>query len=144
MFKSIYGSDRTLSPSQYLAELIIKRRADKQSVVLPNLFWKDKTSRYTYWHLAIERENRFAASMLKKAGIKHVLNVFNSKEGERFLSFSNPKFHDLVEREKQRDKLEQSIKIHNITNLTNPNIRPRGSKNNKSNRKGTLDQLRDE
>ena len=103
-YKSIYGSPRLLDIDQHLAELVIKRRADKRGIALPHRFWSKKADGYDKtWGNALVGEIIHSRAFSSKYDDDCLLMAFNSKECEVVLTLKNSKF-ERIAKELQQSK----------------------------------------
>ena len=140
-FASIYGAKKPILAHQYLVELIVKRRADKQNIQLPNQWWLAKFKpTYDYWTKLWNYETKFIKPLLEKYDAQCLIDAFTSFDCKDVLSAKNPKLEKVAkEFQRRKDILDATKEEVNIT-ITATNIVPRKQKG-KTNR---LSKLRDE
>lgn len=135
-YKSIYGAVGLVTAPNHLAELIIKKRADKKGLKIPNQIWspkfKDKTSPYKYWYNAYFGELVHAASILKKYDEDCVIEAFHHHECLLILSLRNAKLTRISNELQQKKNLFESTKEKNKLNIVSANTLPRKTAGQKS------------
>lgn len=97
----MYSSPTTgnkCTDSQYLAEFIMLRYAERRGIILPFKFWNTKEWKKQY---VIQK---IAADALKKAGYdtKSILNALNRHDLQWIDSLNNKLLHDEIEKEQQK------------------------------------------
>lgn len=112
-YKSIYGSEsESIRPDQYLVELIIKRRADKQKVVLPPRFWskKEHSEDYSYWTRIFGSELKHSKPLFKKYAPECIIDAFLSHDCQYVLSCTNKQFEKVVQEFQRRKEMLDAVK----------------------------------
>lgn len=139
-YASIYGATRPIRPDQYLVELIIKRRADKKGITLPQRFWSIKNVQFAYWTQIFGSELRHSKSLFKKYDPECIIDAFNSYDCQYVLSSTNKQLEKITkEFQRRKDLIEQTKQEVNIfTNDIN------SVPNKKSGTKTRLSKLKDE
>lgn len=134
-YQSILGAKGLITASNYLAELIIKKRSDSKGIKLPNRIWSEqfkKDIRYKYWHNSYFGELVHACSLLKKYDMDCILSALNSPECKVILSLKNVKLDRIAQEYQEKKKLEDTTqeKISLVTTDINSQPRPKlGVKN---------------
>lgn len=117
-YKSMFGAKGLITAPNYLAEKIVKKRADKKGLRLPNRIWDRKYSRdlqYKYWHGAYFGEYKKACDVLSRHDEGCVIKAIDSYECEKILSLYNQTFERVISefekikevKEQNREKIEQ-------------------------------------
>ena len=114
---------------QYLVELIVKRRADKQNIQLPNQWWLKKfRPTYEYWTKLWDYETKFIKRLLAKYDAECIIEAFNAFDGKNILSAKNPNFEKIIkELQRRKDVLDATREI-NVLVVKETNVLPRKPK----------------
>lgn len=124
-YASIYGAKRSIRPDQYLVELIIKRRSEKQGVNLPDRFWSFKNNKYEYWKNIFAAECTHAQKLFNKYDAECIIDAFNSYDCRLVLSVTNNKLEKITkEFQRRKDTLEKVREHVNLT-IVPTNILPK-------------------
>jgi len=124
-YVSIYGALRPILPFQYLVELIIKRRADKKGIQLPNRFWsKQLKEDFEYWVKIWNYETKYAQHLFKKYDPDCIIDAFNSYDCRNILSTTNKQLEKITREFQRRKNLIESTKEKIEIVSSNPNIPP--------------------
>ena len=121
-YVSIYGAKRSIRGDQYLVELIIKRRSEKQGVNLPDRFWS--TEGYEYWSKIFVSECTHAKRLFAKYDSDCIIDAFNSFDCKNILSCVNKQLEKITKEFQRRKNLLESIKEHNLLQIESTNIIP--------------------
>ena len=116
-------------PHQYLVELIIKRRADKKGIRLPNRFWiKELKNKYEYWVKIWNHETKYAQRLFKKYDPECVIDAFNSHDGDNILSANNKRLDKLAKEFQRRKDVLDATREKNTLVVTSTVTGPRKQK----------------
>lgn len=96
-------------PSQFLTEIVCKRKADKEKKFLPARFWSSPL-----WKSHYLQQIAAASRLLKFFSVEEVLAGLESKEGNWIWSLSSPQLVDIINKYKAVKKIED-IKIEEHT-----------------------------
>ena len=121
-YASIYGAKNSIRPDQYLVELIIQRRAEKQGIKLPDRFWTDIS--YSYWAKIFYSETKHAKPLFQKYDAECVICAFQSFDCRNILSAANKQLDRISQEFQRRKDLTDSTKEANVVVTTNTNIIP--------------------
>lgn len=126
-YLSIYGAkSKTVRPDQYLVELIIKRRADKQNIKLPDRFWsKEYGGEYDYWTKIFGSELRHSKPLFTKYDPDCIIEAFQSFDCQYILSSTNKQLNKIAKEFQRRKDLLDSVKEVVEVVTTNTDIIPR-------------------
>ena len=124
-YKSIYGSTRLLRVEQYLAELIIKRRADKKGLRLPDKFWTIKDIQYKYWKNALASEIIHGSKIAKQYDSDCIIKAFNSYECQVILTLKNSKLDRIANDLQKKKDLAKQVREINPLEVVSPDEKPR-------------------
>jgi hypothetical protein len=107
--------------------LIIKRRADKQKVVLPPRFWskKEHSEDYSYWTRIFGSELRYAKPLFDKYDPECIINAFLSHDCQYILSCTNKQFEKIVQEFQRRKDMLDSVKQEVVIQTTTTTSLPR-------------------
>lgn len=64
-------------PHQWIAEVLVQRKAERDKVVLPDKFWKDQDSP---WSKELKKQVQQAAKLIKKYSEEAVLNFLKNNK----------------------------------------------------------------
>lgn len=108
IYSSIYGADSLITPSQYIAELMISRQTKISKLKLPNQFWKKQE--YTDWTKRYLNQKR-RADALVKSGYTHkaIIRALMSERGEKMCSLFNKSFDAVLEEEQRKLSMEEKV-----------------------------------
>jgi hypothetical protein len=132
-YASIYGAKNSIRPDQYLVELIIQRRAEKQGIKLPDRFWT--SSEYTYWAKIFFSECKHAKPLFQKYDPECVILAYQSFDCRNILSAANKQLDKISHEFQRRKELLDATKEDNTVITTNTNIvpnKPLGKPNKRS------------
>lgn len=113
------GSTRWVSASQYLAEMMVERRARKEGKELPIRFWEKNPWR-RFFHVQLKEANR----LLKEFPPSAVSRALSSREGRRIFSLRCPGFEEMVRRQKVNEPLADSAPVVQPDITNTPSFRP--------------------
>lgn len=113
MYSSIYGAKKPIRADQFLVELIIQRRAQKQSVVLPPRFWSNPA--FQTWSRIFGSELRHSKPLFNKYDAECIIDAYQSHECKNILSSTNKQFEKVIKEFQRRkdllDKVQEKIEI---------------------------------
>lgn len=75
-YKSVVNG-QLVSPHQYIAELSVKKKAEKEKVVLPHGYWNDKDSE---WAKEYKKQVIAASKLLKKYSPEAIIKTLNGNQ----------------------------------------------------------------
>jgi len=139
-YKSIFGAKGLITAPNYLAELIIQKRADLKGIKIPPRIWGPqykKDIRYKYWHNAYFSELNHAHALCKDFDATLLITAFNDFECKPILTLKNAKLTRIANQLKQKKELAESIKEKNVLNVVSADTTPR-KKQGKKNKLGKL------
>lgn len=121
VYQSIYGAEDLITPTQYIAELIISRQSKFLKVSLPNRFWTD--SSYVDWKKKYLNQKR-RADALVKAGyeIKVIIKAIMSDRGKNICSLFNKNLDSILEEEQRKLDVEAKLAQSHSIVVSNPNV----------------------
>lgn len=90
-------TDKPITPSQKLAEIVCKRLAEHRKVPLPYRFWQ-----YDEWKIEYQKQVRFASALLKIHSFKAILNALNRDEAKGAYSLGGKWWQYLIPLEEDR------------------------------------------
>lgn len=115
--KMVFKSPNTgehVSQHQYLAEIMVKRHAEKKGVVLTYKYWNKKDN---FWAKEFKKQVTEAGKLLRKYSIRAIMNSLN--EVKWAYSLRTKKLIDEIKRQQEIiDKLEKKSTIENISEDT--------------------------
>ena len=115
--KMVFKSPNTgeyVSQHQYLAEIMVKRHAEKKGVVLTYKYWNKKDN---FWAEEFKKQVTEAGKLLRKYSIRAIMNSLN--EVKWVYSLRTKKLVDEIKRQQETlDKLEKKSTIENISEDT--------------------------
>jgi hypothetical protein len=122
-YASIYGAkSKSIRPDQFLVELIIQRRAEKQGIKLPDRFWTDVS--YAYWAKIFYSETKHAKPLFKKYDPECVILAYQSFDCRNILSAANKQLDKVAQEFQRRAELLDATQENNTVVTTNINILP--------------------
>jgi hypothetical protein len=125
-YQSIYGALKPIRPDQFLVELIIRRRSEKQNIKLPDRFWsKEYSKEYDYWAKIFFSECRHSKPLFDKYDADCVIDAFNSYDCRNILSAANKSFEKIIREFQRRKDLVNKTKEHANLTIMNTNIVPK-------------------
>lgn len=129
-YASIYGAKKLVRADQFLVELIIQRRAQRQNIILPPRFWSNPA--FQTWTRIFGSELRHCKPLFSKYDAECIIDAYQSHECKSILSSTNKQFEKII-REFQRRKdlikeTQEKIEIvaQSVTELPR---KPTGQKN---------------
>lgn len=117
-YLSVYGAKKAIRADQYLVELIIQRRAERQKVILPPRFWSNPL--FKTWTQIFGSELRHSKSLFDKYDAECIIEAYQSHECKNILSSTNKQFEPVIQEFQRRKNLLESTqeKIEIVTHST--------------------------
>jgi len=132
-YASIYGAKNSIRPDQFLVELIIQRRAEKQNIKLPDRFWT--SPEFSYWAKIFYSETKHAKPLFEKYDPECVILAYQSYDCRNILSAANKQLDKVAREFQRRAELLDATKEDNSVITTNTNVipnKPLGKPNKRS------------
>lgn len=122
-YQSLMGAKGLITAPNYLAELIILKRANKKGINLPHRIWDKqfKGSEYKYWHNSYFGELVYASAILEQFDEDCVIEAFNHNECELILSLKNEKLYRISKEIQDKKTLLLATKEKIDLVIANPN-----------------------
>ena len=125
-YQSIFGSDKQLSASQHLAELICKKYADYKKVYLPNKFWG--LEGWEDWKKRFMTEAIGAARLLKLYSPEAIIASLKHKHAKWVFSLYNKILPPIIIEEERKINTEKMViqsapPLEVVTTKTLPTVR---------------------
>ena len=127
-YKSIYGAKGLVNAPNHLAECIIKKRADKKGIKIPDRIWSKEFKRdlqYKYWHNAYFGELVHANALLDKYDESCIIEALHSYECNVILSLKNDKLARVARELHHKKKRAEQIREVNELHVVSPTTLPR-------------------
>lgn len=106
-FPSKYSNGKTVSPAQYLSELICERLALRMKKDLHYRFWLNKE-----WEKEYKGQIATANKLLRKYDIKDIIDALNTYTGKKIYSLRAPHLLPIIDQMAKREKkIENTEKI---------------------------------
>lgn len=141
-YKSVLGSSTLINAPNYLAEKIIKKRADKKGVTLPDRIWDrkkyGKSLQYKYWCGAYWGEHKKACEVLKKYDEDCAVQAIQHHECSVILSLHNEKFRRIAQELQDKKELEEKFKEKIDLKIVSADTLPEPKKTSSKSKLGKL------
>jgi hypothetical protein len=112
-YQSIYGASKPITGSAYVAELIIKKQADRAKIKLPDRFWANPE--YETWTGKWLNQKRQTEAFLKTGiSIEAIIKSFSLKQTAPFLSLTNKAWYAIILEEERKLKIEKAQVVPSI------------------------------
>lgn len=95
-YYSKYSNGKTVSPAQYITELVCENKAKKDKLDLHYRFWTTKT-----WARYYKDQIASAYKLIKKYPIKAIVSALRSQEGQKIYSLRAPFLLPIIETKAQ-------------------------------------------
>jgi hypothetical protein len=106
-YQSIYGATKPITGSAFIAELIIKKQADRSNIKLPDRFWANPE--YETWTGKWLHQKRQAEALFKTGiSIEAVLRSLAHKLAKPYLSLTNTALQAIILEEERKIKVEKA------------------------------------
>lgn len=109
-YKSLFGATRPITPSAYIAEIIVQRQAKWSKVILPDRFWTDND--FILWTGKWQFQKRQADSLIK-SGFDPAVIISVLSKIDNIGTLTNKRLYPLLVEEQR--KVENNAKIEYTT-----------------------------
>jgi hypothetical protein len=140
-YQSMY-SDGLVSAAEFATEILCKRRADKQGIVLCSNFWKkENRKKFFAWSKIYTSEIIYIRNIIREHNYsgEAIVRALLRKECSWILSSRNKKLEEFIIEEQRKLDVEDATKEETKLNVANPNEKP---KKRNVGRKSKLNKLR--
>jgi hypothetical protein len=124
-YLSKYSNGKTVSPAQFITEIICERKAQTSKQDLHYRFWIEKT-----WAAFYRNQIGSANKLLKKYPAKAIIRALNTDQGRKIYSLRAPHLPAMIESQEQIIQQENTDLTLNIERKENISF---GSKNQSKN-----------
>jgi hypothetical protein len=124
-YLSKYSNGKTVSPAQFITEIICERKAQTSKQDLHYRFWIEKT-----WASFYRNQIGSANKLLKKYPAKAIIRALNTDQGRKIYSLRAPHLPAMIENQEQIIQQENTDLTLNIERKENISF---GSKNQSKN-----------
>ena len=122
---SKYSNGKTVSPAQFITEIICERKAQTNKQDLHYRFWVEKS-----WSVFYRNQIGSAHKLLKKYSAKSIIRALNTDQGRKIYSLRAPHLPAMIESQEQIIQQENTDLTLNIERKENISF---GSKNQSKN-----------
>lgn len=111
---SKYSNNKSVSPAQYITELICERKARKDKKDLHFRFWLNKD-----WAVFFRNQIASANKLLKTYQAKAIINALLTSSGQKIYSLRAPHLISIIEQEQKKLELVNDTLTQNIQRKDN-------------------------
>lgn len=115
-YYSKYSNGKTVSPAQYITELVCENKAKKDKLDLHYRFWTTKI-----WAKYYKDQIASAYKLIKKYPIKAIVSALRSHEGQKIYSLRAPFLVPIIETKAQmiaKENTDLTIELDRTTKTT--------------------------